>query len=49
MALVNNFSNVIANKEKKREITKLTELKENDKDTIFNLIFAEALDEKVEE
>lgn len=50
MALNKNFSNAVADKkEKKREVTKLMELTENDKDTIFNLIFAETPTEKAEE
>lgn len=50
MALEKNFSNTVADKkEKKREITKLTELPESDKNTIFNLIFAETSTEKSEE
>ena len=47
MALSKNFSNTIADKtEKKKEITKLTELNENDKKTIFNLIFSETSNKK---
>lgn len=47
MALSKNFSNTVADKkEKKREITKLTELNENDKNTIFNLIFSETTNKK---
>jgi hypothetical protein len=50
MALDKNFSNTVADKKDKvREITKLTELTESDKNTIFNLIFAETTNEKVEE
>lgn len=40
MALEKNFSNTVPDElELKREITKLTELTEDDKNTIFNLIF----------
>lgn len=50
MALEKNFSNTVADKQdKKREITKLTELNESDKRTIFNLIFNESQQEKVPE
>lgn len=50
MALDKNFSNTVPDKkEKKREIKKLTELTEGDKNTIFNLIIAEKSNEKAEE
>ena len=50
MALDKNFSNTVADKkDKAREIKKLTELTESDKNTIFNLIFSETTNEKVEE
>lgn len=40
MALEKNFGNVVTQKEdNKQRITTLTELDENDKNTIFNLIF----------
>ena len=42
MAMDKDFSNTVADrKDKKQEITKLTELNEGDENTIFNLIFAE--------
>lgn len=42
MALDKSFSNTVADKkDKKREITRLTELNENDENTIFNLIFTD--------
>ena len=42
MALEKKFSNTVPDEqEKKREITKLTELMEDDRNTIFNLIFAD--------
>lgn len=50
MALERNFSNTVADKkEKKQEITELTELSESDKNTIFNLLFAETFNEKAKE
>lgn len=50
MALKRNFSNTVADKkEMKREITELTELSESDKNTIFNLLFAQTSNEKAEE
>lgn len=50
MAFNKNFSNTVTDKkDKKREITKLMELNESDKNTIFNLIFAEPSNEKAEE
>lgn len=50
MALENNFSFAIPDEQQqKREITKLTELKEEDKNTIFNLIFADANKEEIKE
>lgn len=40
MPLNKNFNHVVAQKEEqKRELTKLTELDETDKNTIYNLIF----------
>lgn len=40
MALEKNFRNVVTQKEdNKQRITTLTELDENDKNTIYNLIF----------
>lgn len=42
MALEKNFSNTVRDvQEQKREITKLSELREDDKNTIFHLIFAD--------
>ena len=42
MALVNNFDTVGSKEKKeKREITRLTVLDRQDKNTIYNLIFAE--------
>lgn len=50
MALEKNFSNTVADKEeKKKEITELTQLKESDKNTIFNLLFSDSSNEKAEE
>ena len=53
MAFEKNFSNtVVDRRNKKREITKLTELTEDDRNTIFNLIFpetGETAEEKPEE
>lgn len=50
MALEKNFSNTVPDEqEQKREITKLTELVEGDKNTIFNLIFADMPKEEVKE
>ncbi len=50
MAFDKNFSNIVADKkDKKREITKLMELNESNKNTIYNLIFAESSNEKAEE
>lgn len=47
MGLKKDFSNTVAVKKKeKQEITRLTELREDDKNTIFNLIFAEIPEEK---
>lgn len=49
MGLKNDFSNTVPDKkEEKREITRLAELKEDDKNTIFNLIFAEIHEEITE-
>lgn len=46
MALDKSFDNVVAQKkENKREITKLTVLDKNDKNTIYHLIFAEDKEE----
>lgn len=46
MALEKKFSNTVADKEeKKKEITELTQLKENDKNTIFNLLFKDSSNE----
>lgn len=42
MALEKKFSNTVPDKqEQKREITRLTELLEEDKNTIYNLFFAD--------
>lgn len=42
MPLEKNFGHtVVVAEEHKRDFTKLTELDENDKNTIYNLIFAE--------
>lgn len=42
MALEKKFSNTVPDEqEQKREITKLTELLEEDKNTIYNLFFAD--------
>lgn len=50
MAIVNDFSNIVFDeKEKKRVIEKLTELYENDRNSIYNLIFSEREDSKAEE
>ncbi len=50
MAMDKNFANTVADKkDKKREITKLTELNESDQNTIFNLIFAETPKKNSEE
>jgi len=50
MAMDKNFSNTVADtKDKKREITKLTELSESDKNTVFNLLFAEMTKKSSEE
>lgn len=50
MALEKNFSNTVPDKQaQKREITKLTELMEDDKNTIFNLIFADTPKAKAKE
>lgn len=37
---------VIQKKEKKQEVTRLAKLNKNDKNTIYNLIFAEMPEEK---
>lgn len=42
MAFQKDFGNTVSvEKSKKQEITTLTELEENSKDTIFNLLFGE--------
>lgn len=47
MALEKNFSNTVSVKaEEKKEIKKLTELIEDDKNTIYNLIFGKSFSEK---
>lgn len=49
MAFKIKFDNTVPDKQiQKREITKLTELMEDDKNTIFNLIFADMPKEKAE-
>lgn len=50
MALPKNFSNAVADKkEEKKEKKELDVLKENDKNTIFNLLFKDSLSKKSEE
>lgn len=47
MALEKKFSNTVPDeREKKREVEKLTELAEDDRNTIFNLIFSDRPEEK---
>ncbi len=49
MAFEKNFVNIVRDEQiQKREITKLTELMEDDKNTIYNLIFADMPKEKAE-
>lgn len=48
MPIEKNFDNVVIPEENgKEQLTKLTELQEGDKRTIYNLIFVETKDEEV--